>query len=376
MRSGCAPPFAALQRSRRGIALTQRDVATINSYASDDPPALVLRLDGSVTRGATEPVRAGLAAIARDAIETIARHAAKLRACEGTRLRPHVSRSLACERPSLVFDAALRQPRQGGGVSQPARLASHPERSSRSERSRRTISEPRVYPDARGRLDEERRHGRREPRASRADFSHGGAKSSVPAHGVKRAAPASMRRVSWCAGPSTARLRRSAQDDNRCASSDQDDTGRLRFSTTRLTIAIALSAFGKPTYGISVITASTISASLSPTLNAPWTCVSSWGRSRPWWQATRSRPVRAVARRPRARRSRRRQTRPNSARNRARSIRNRATNCRQLLSPSIRRSSRSPRWRGVSSGDATNRVAIRSAPLSTMRSCSTACWPA
>ncbi len=66
-----------------GSGLPERDVATINSYASDEPPTLVLRIDGSVARNATAPVRAALAAVARDAVETIAHHALDLRTCEG-----------------------------------------------------------------------------------------------------------------------------------------------------------------------------------------------------------------------------------------------------------------------------------------------------
>ncbi|MEO6834651.1 MAG: CGNR zinc finger domain-containing protein [Candidatus Tumulicola sp.] len=68
--------------SRRD-ALPARDVDTINSYASDEPPALILRPDGSVARSATDPIRAGLSAIARDAIETIARQGSDLRVCRG-----------------------------------------------------------------------------------------------------------------------------------------------------------------------------------------------------------------------------------------------------------------------------------------------------
>jgi predicted RNA-binding Zn ribbon-like protein len=66
-----------------GATPLRRDLETINSYASDEPPVLVLRPDLSVARSATDPVRAGLAAVARNAIETIARHARDLRTCEG-----------------------------------------------------------------------------------------------------------------------------------------------------------------------------------------------------------------------------------------------------------------------------------------------------
>jgi predicted RNA-binding Zn ribbon-like protein len=63
--------------------LEPHHVATLNSYAGDEPPALVLRVDGTAARVATDPVRAALAAIARDAVETIARHSGRLRRCEG-----------------------------------------------------------------------------------------------------------------------------------------------------------------------------------------------------------------------------------------------------------------------------------------------------
>lgn len=76
----------ALSRCFRAAAervrLPDRDVATVNSYASEEPPMPVLRVDGSVVRGATDPVRAGLAAIARDAIETLAFGSGDLRLCE------------------------------------------------------------------------------------------------------------------------------------------------------------------------------------------------------------------------------------------------------------------------------------------------------
>lgn len=63
--------------------LPAHDVATLNSYAGDEPPALVLRTDGTLARAGTDPVRAALAAIARDAGETIACRAGELRRCEG-----------------------------------------------------------------------------------------------------------------------------------------------------------------------------------------------------------------------------------------------------------------------------------------------------
>jgi predicted RNA-binding Zn ribbon-like protein len=70
--------FAATAAAK---ALPERDVATINSHAGDEPPALVLRADGSASRSAADPVRAGLAAVARDAIEALTRHAGDVRVC-------------------------------------------------------------------------------------------------------------------------------------------------------------------------------------------------------------------------------------------------------------------------------------------------------
>jgi predicted RNA-binding Zn ribbon-like protein len=67
----------------RGEALPPRDLETLNSYASEELPLVVLQLDGGAVRTATDPVRSGLAALARDGIETVARHATRLRACAG-----------------------------------------------------------------------------------------------------------------------------------------------------------------------------------------------------------------------------------------------------------------------------------------------------
>lgn len=64
-----------------GSLLSAQDVATLNSYAADETPTLVLRSDGSASRSAVDPVRAAFAAIARDAIETIAYYARDLRIC-------------------------------------------------------------------------------------------------------------------------------------------------------------------------------------------------------------------------------------------------------------------------------------------------------
>ena len=64
------------------VALPSRDVATINSYADGELPNAVLRDDGSDLRTSPTPIAAALAAIARDAIETIAGNGHLLRTCE------------------------------------------------------------------------------------------------------------------------------------------------------------------------------------------------------------------------------------------------------------------------------------------------------
>lgn len=79
--------------------LPARDVETINSYAGDEPPLLALRADGSAGRTAADPVRAALAAIARDAVETISRHAGALRTCA----------SDGCERSFLDLSRGQRR---------------------------------------------------------------------------------------------------------------------------------------------------------------------------------------------------------------------------------------------------------------------------
>ena len=78
LRDALARSFDALVTAG---SLSPRDVATINSYASDEPPTLVLRGDGTAARTATDPVRAALSALARDAIDAIAGEAAHLRRC-------------------------------------------------------------------------------------------------------------------------------------------------------------------------------------------------------------------------------------------------------------------------------------------------------
>lgn len=66
-----------------GEAFTARDVETLNSFAADEPPLVKLTAEGGLVRVATDPVRCGLAAIARDGIELLARRANDLRRCAG-----------------------------------------------------------------------------------------------------------------------------------------------------------------------------------------------------------------------------------------------------------------------------------------------------
>ena len=80
LHDALAHAFAAAAARR---PLAERDVATINSHASDELPAVRLAPNGSAARASTDPVRAALAAIARDAIETIAREREWLRVCAG-----------------------------------------------------------------------------------------------------------------------------------------------------------------------------------------------------------------------------------------------------------------------------------------------------
>ncbi len=65
-----------------GTPLPPRDVATLNSFAGDDPPVPVLLADGTRRWASTDPARSALAALAREAIETIAGQAGALRRCE------------------------------------------------------------------------------------------------------------------------------------------------------------------------------------------------------------------------------------------------------------------------------------------------------
>lgn len=64
-----------------GATLPLRAVETLNSFAGDEPPAIALRPDGTLVRGAPAPVRAALAAIARDTIETVVLERIALRRC-------------------------------------------------------------------------------------------------------------------------------------------------------------------------------------------------------------------------------------------------------------------------------------------------------
>jgi predicted RNA-binding Zn ribbon-like protein len=62
--------------------LPTRDLATINSFASDEPPAMILGSDRRLQRTAIDPVSGALCEIARDAISVIASSSQRLRACE------------------------------------------------------------------------------------------------------------------------------------------------------------------------------------------------------------------------------------------------------------------------------------------------------
>lgn len=81
LREAAYRAFEATAERRR---LDPRDAATLNSYADEEPPRAVLHESGAVTRTSASPVRAALAALARDAIDTIGRHSADLHRCEAT----------------------------------------------------------------------------------------------------------------------------------------------------------------------------------------------------------------------------------------------------------------------------------------------------
>ncbi|MBV8148307.1 MAG: CGNR zinc finger domain-containing protein [Candidatus Eremiobacteraeota bacterium] len=76
----------ALRRSflhaSRDEALEERDTATINSFAADEPSALTLTPARGLVRLALDPISGALADIARDAVALIAGRAQRLRACE------------------------------------------------------------------------------------------------------------------------------------------------------------------------------------------------------------------------------------------------------------------------------------------------------
>lgn len=80
LREAAQRAFSAAADGRKPDS---RDVATLNSYADDEPPRVVLQGSGQVTRTSPAPIRAAFAALARDAIDTIGRHRADLRRCEG-----------------------------------------------------------------------------------------------------------------------------------------------------------------------------------------------------------------------------------------------------------------------------------------------------
>ncbi|MBV8433017.1 MAG: CGNR zinc finger domain-containing protein [Candidatus Eremiobacteraeota bacterium] len=66
-----------------GAPLLRRDVETLNAFAADETPLVKLALDGTLVRVATDAVRCALSAVARDAIELLARRGDNLSACLG-----------------------------------------------------------------------------------------------------------------------------------------------------------------------------------------------------------------------------------------------------------------------------------------------------
>jgi predicted RNA-binding Zn ribbon-like protein len=66
----------------RHEALEARDVATINSFAADEPSSLTLTAAGGIVRAALDPVGGALADIARDAVTLIGNRGKRLRSCE------------------------------------------------------------------------------------------------------------------------------------------------------------------------------------------------------------------------------------------------------------------------------------------------------
>jgi predicted RNA-binding Zn ribbon-like protein len=75
--------FRTIGARTRSQPFAERDVATINSFADDELPRTILRADGTAVRTATAPVRAALAAVARDAIDVLTQHVNDLRICQG-----------------------------------------------------------------------------------------------------------------------------------------------------------------------------------------------------------------------------------------------------------------------------------------------------
>jgi predicted RNA-binding Zn ribbon-like protein len=75
--------FRAVTATAGKRSMAQHDVATINSFAGDEPPQTILQSDGTAVCTSAAPVQAALAAVARDAIDIIAHHRSELHRCEG-----------------------------------------------------------------------------------------------------------------------------------------------------------------------------------------------------------------------------------------------------------------------------------------------------
>lgn len=72
----------AMRAAAHGQPVPPRDIATINSFADEDPPRIALRADGTLAKTAAAPLPATLAAIARAAIELLATRGSDFRICE------------------------------------------------------------------------------------------------------------------------------------------------------------------------------------------------------------------------------------------------------------------------------------------------------
>jgi predicted RNA-binding Zn ribbon-like protein len=72
----------ALRAEASGEPIPPRDLATINSFADEDPPRLALLAHGTLARTAAAPLPATLAVIARAAIELLASRGSDFRICE------------------------------------------------------------------------------------------------------------------------------------------------------------------------------------------------------------------------------------------------------------------------------------------------------